>query len=154
MGEHTCRVSDAPLIAASRVVQGQCDGLCAALRRTGETGNLAVRHRNSVQNGIIAALKIRTKHGVNIAVQTIIRAGLDVRVVPAVGNDLPDQHLRGGILHLTAVTVIHLRVAECQNLLNVAALKVIQFQLPIGGTASFIGGVGGVILSAQRRSVG
>ena len=70
------------------------------------------------------------------------------------GDNLPDQHLRGGVLHLTAVAIVHLRITERQNLLNVAALEVIQLQLPIGRPAGFLGGVRGVILSAQRRSVG
>ena len=68
-------------------------------------------------------------------------------------DNLPDQYLRGSVLYLTTVAVVYLRVAECQNLLNVASLKIIQLQLPIGGTAGFLGGVSGVILPAKRRCV-
>lgn len=76
-----------------------------------------------------------------------------VCIVAAVRDNLPNEHLGCGILYLTAVAVIHLWVAKRKDLLNVAPLKIVQFQLPIGGTAGFIGSVGGVILSAQRCGV-
>ena len=69
------------------------------------------------------------------------------------GNDLPNEHLHCGILHLTAVPVIYLRVAKRQDFLDVTALQVIQLQLPIGGVAGFVGSIGGVILPAQGRGV-
>ena len=37
-------------------------------------------------------------------------------------HNLPDQYLRCGILHLTAVAIVHLWVAKRQNLLDVDAL--------------------------------
>ncbi len=153
MGQYLNCILDTTLIAAGGIVQGQCDGLCVALRGPSETGNCAVRHRNCVQDAVIATLKVRPQHGVNIAVETVICAGLDVRIVPAVRYNLPNEHLRGGVLHLTAVAIVHLRVAERQNLLDVAALEVIQLQLPVGGVAGFLGGVGGVVLLTQGRGV-
>ena len=122
MGQHTCRISYAALVAAGRIVQRQCDGLRATLGCSGETGNRTIRHGDGVQNAVIAALKVCAQHGVNIAVETVICAGLDVRIVPAVGNDLPNEHLGSRVLSLTAVAVIRLRIAKRQNLLNVAAL--------------------------------
>ena len=118
-----------------------------------KAGNRAVRHGNSVQDAVIAALKVRTQHRVNIAVEAIIRAGLNVCIVPAVRNDLPNEHLRCGVLNLTAVTVIHLRIAKRQDLLNVASLEVIQLQLPIGRTAGLFCRVRCVILPTQGRGV-
>ena len=122
MGQHTRRIPNAALIAASGIVQSQCDGLCAALSGTCKAGNRAIRHRNSVQDTVVAALKVRAQHGVNIAVEAVIRAGFDVRIVAVMGDNLPNEHLGSRILHLTAVTVVHLRIAERQDFLNVTAL--------------------------------
>lgn len=153
MGQHAVIVPNAALIAICSIVQGQSNGRCATLRCTGKAGHRAIRHGNSIEDSVIAALKVCSKHGVNLAVQTVICAGFDVRIHPAVRHNLPDEYLRGSVLHLTAVAVVHLWVAERKDLLDVAALEVVQFQLPIGGAAGFIGGVGGVVLSTQGRGV-
>ena len=72
MGQHAVIVPNAALIAICSIVQGQSNGRCAALRRTGEAGNRAVRHRDGVQNAVITALEVCAQYGVNIAVQSVI----------------------------------------------------------------------------------
>ena len=151
--QDTVAVCDVGFVAIGAFVQRQLNGFRSAGTAAREAGDGAVRHRNGVQNAVVAALEVCTQHGVNIAVQSVVRARFDVRIVAAVGNDLPDQYLRSRVLHLAAVAVIHLRVAEGQDFLNVTALKVIQFQLPIGGAAGFVGSVGGVVLPTQGRGV-
>ena len=47
----------------------------------------------------------------------------------------------------------HFSLAEGKNLLNVTALEVVQLQFPVGRTAGFLGGVGGVVLPTQGRGV-
>ena len=153
MGQHTVVVPNAALIAICSIVQGQSNGCYDTLRCTGEAGHGAVRHGNSIEDSIIAALKVCPQHCVSIAVQAVICAGFDVCIHPAVGDNLPDEHLRGGVLYLTTVPVVHLRVAERQNLLDVTSLEVVQLQFPIGRAAGLIGGVGGVILTTERRGV-
>ncbi len=122
MGQHTRRVSNTALIAAGGIVHGQCDGLCIALSRSSEAGHRAIRHGNGIEDSVVAALKICSQHGINLAIQAVICAGFNVCIYPTVGDNLPDQHLRCGVLHLTAVAIVHLWVAKRQNLLDVDAL--------------------------------
>ena len=122
MGQHTVVVPNAALIAICGAVQSQYNRCHAVLRSPGKAGHRAIRHGNGIEDSVVAALKICSQHGINLAIQAVICAGFNVCIYPTVGDNLPDQHLRCGVLHLTAVAIVHLWVAKRQNLLDVDAL--------------------------------
>ena len=90
MGQHTVVVPNAALIAICGAVQSQCNRCHAVLRSPGKAGHRAIRHGNGVQDAVVTVLKIRPQHSINLAVQAVICTGLDVRIYPAVGDNLPD----------------------------------------------------------------
>ena len=59
-------------------------------------------------------------------------------------DDLPNQHLRGGILGLPAVAVGAVGIAEGEDFLNTTTLGGIQLIHPVAGAAGAIAGVAGI----------
>ena len=152
--QHRIAVRDGSLILVCAAVVGQFYAGRAGAAGAGKAGRFPVGNGDVAQNRVIADLEVRAQGGVHRREQPIAGGVLDAVVIAQLGNHLPDQNLDGGILDLPGIPSIHRRIAEGENLLDVAPLGGVQLPHPVGRAACGIRGIAGIGGPADGGCVG